>query len=686
MSHFRRISAGVAVLCAFQIACQDQQPEPIAPQLGKVKPNRTLTVRGAGTGYGVVTAPPYGESSALNCEIGAGTNDPALCSRTYGWKTSVELTATAQPGSAFAGWTGACTGTSTRCKVMMTQSRDVRASFSGTSIPTFSLNVAGTGTGNGTVTSQAGLNPAINCTITSGTASSSGCIASYPQGTAVTLSVAVQSGHTFNGWSGSCTGASCALTMSGNHAVTASISEPPGPEATSGRWDAAQPTTVLGMHLAQLPNGKAIMWGHLDEPHLWNGPGLGSVAIPNTTCEGVPSCELFCAGHAWLSDGKLLVAGGHNEELGDLHGITQASIFDGSTWQRTGYMAHPRWYPTLVTLANGEVLAISGTKAPDVYARIPERYNASAGTWTELTGINTHIPIYPRAFVEPKAGNVFVVEGNVHNLNPSGAGSWSTGVGPLQPDRSYGTAVMLDSKVLHIGGGGESGCPGNLPRNTAELIDLAAPAPAWAPTGSMAVGRRQLNATILPDGTVLVTGGSSLCGFSNESGAVFLAELWNPQTGQFTELANANVVRVYHSTTMLLADGRVMSTGSGEGSGVVRQLSYQVFSPPYLFKGPRPTYGLASGMNVRYGQSFTVTTPSASSIRKVTIIRLASTTHAFDMGQRLNTLTFQVGSDGQSLVITPPAEGKIAPPGPYRLFIVNDLGVPSVGQTILLAP
>jgi hypothetical protein len=170
-----------------------------------------------------------------------------------------------------------------------------------------------------------------------------------------------------------------------------------------------------------------------------------------------------------------------------------------------------------------------------------------------------------------------------------------------------------------------------------------------------------------------------------ESGAVFLAEVWDPQTGQFSRLANANVVRVYHSTTMLLADGRVMSSGSGEGAGVASQMSYEIFSPPYLFKGPRPTYDLP-GMNVQYGQTITVTTPDAGSIRKVTIIRLASSTHAFDMGQRLNTLNFQVGANGQSLVITAPAAGKIAPPGPYRLFIVNDHGVPSVGQTIFLTP
>jgi hypothetical protein len=336
-----------------------------------------------------------------------------------------------------------------------------------------------------------------------------------------------------------------------------------------------------------------------------------------------------------------------------------------------------------VTLANGEVLALSGTKEPGVYATIPERYNGS--TWTELTGINRYIPPYPRAFVEPKEGNVFIVDGGWHNVNPNGSGSISEGVQPLQPDRSYSAAVMLDSKVLHIGGGGEYPCPSNLPKNTAELMDLAAPNPVWTLTGSMSIGRRHHNATLLPDGTVLVTGGTSLCGFSVESGAVFLAEVWDPQTGQFSRLANANVVRVYHSTTMLLADGRVMSSGSGEGAGVASQMSYEIFSPPYLFKGPRPTYDLP-GMNVQYGQTITVTTPDAGSIRKVTIIRLASSTHAFDMGQRLNTLNFQVGANGQSLVITAPAAGKIAPPGPYRLFIVNDHGVPSVGQTIFLTP
>jgi hypothetical protein len=244
---------------------------------------------------------------------------------------------------------------------------------------------------------------------------------------------------------------------------------------------------------------------------------------------------------------------------------------------------------------------------------------------------------------------------------------------------------MLDSKVLYVGGGGGT-CPA-LPQNTAEMIDLNALTPSWSAVASMVFRRRQTNAAILPDGTVLVTGGTSACGFTDASGAVFAAENYDPVGNKWTTWANANVVRVYHSTSALLPDGRVLSTGSGDGGGVSQQFTYEIFSPPYLFNGPRPTYNLASTA-MHYGQAFTVATPNAASITRVRIIRLTSTTHAFDEGQRLNTLTFVPAADGQSLTVTPPplsGGGRIAPPGPYMLFILNDKGVPSVAQTILLS-
>ncbi|HET7240431.1 MAG TPA: galactose oxidase early set domain-containing protein, partial [Gemmatimonadales bacterium] len=142
-----------------------------------------------------------------------------------------------------------------------------------------------------------------------------------------------------------------------------------------------------------------------------------------------------------------------------------------------------------------------------------------------------------------------------------------------------------------------------------------------------------------------------------------------------------SVVRAYHSTTALMPDGRVLSTGSGSGGGATNQNSYEIYSPPYLYQGPRPSYGLASNV-VHYNSTFTITTTAAASITKVHLIRLAATTHAFDQGQRLRRLVFQVAADGRSLRATAPLTGKIAPPGPYMLFVVNAAGVPSVGQIV----
>ncbi|MBA2459907.1 MAG: DUF1929 domain-containing protein [Gemmatimonadales bacterium] len=347
-------------------------------------------------------------------------------------------------------------------------------------------------------------------------------------------------------------------------------------------------------------------------------------------------------------------------------------------------MTYRRWYPTLVELEDGDVVAISGTQEPGLNASVPERYNGS--TWTALSTAPLSLPLYPRAFLEPKNGHIFYAgeNGTTRYLDPSGTGTWTTLGSRVVSDRSYGSAVMLDSKVLYIGGGGRN-CP-TFPKNTAEIIDLSAASPTWSGVASMAYRRRQTNATILPDGTVLVTGGTNACGSSDESGAVFAAELYDPPPkNTWTTLANASVVRVYHSTTLLLPDGRVLSTGSGDAGVATQQHTYEIFSPPYLFKGPRPTYNLPTTA-MRYGQSFQVQTPHAAVIRKVTLIRLVSTTHAFDQGQRLNTLTFQAAADGQSLDLTPPASGRLAPPGPYMLFIINDKGVPSLAQTVVLSP
>ena len=245
--------------------------------------------------------------------------------------------------------------------------------------------------------------------------------------------------------------------------------------------------------------------------------------------------------------------------------------------------------------------------------------------------------------------------------------------------------MYAPGKVLVMGGG-------DPPTNTAEVIDLNQASPTWRAVGSMAFARRQLNATLLPDGTVLVTGGTSSPGFSNSAGAVHAAEFWNPTTEQWTTLASSsdaigtglNIPRVYHSTALLLPDARVLSMGGNS------QTTSEIYSPPYLFNAAnqpavRPTITSAPA-SVAYGQSFFVQTPDVAAISKVTMLRLTSVTHAFNMSQYISTLSFSQATGGLNVVAPSgaavPSPATVAPPGPYLLFILNGSGVPSVAKIV----
>jgi hypothetical protein len=194
----------------------------------------------------------------------------------------------------------------------------------------------------------------------------------------------------------------------------------------------------------------------------------------------------------------------------------------------------------------------------------------------------------------------------------------------------------------------------------------------------MSIARRQLNLTVLADGKLLASGGSGGFGFDNQNFPVYPSEMWNPATGNWTTMDSISVYRGYHSTALLLPDGRVLSAG-GEQTGA----SAEIYSPPYLFKGARPT--ITSGpASVKYGQVFLVATPDAANISQVTWIRLGSVTHSYNQNQRLNHLQFAQATGG--LNVTAPANANLAPPGHYMLFLVNSNGVPSVASIIQITP
>jgi Domain of unknown function (DUF1929) len=302
------------------------------------------------------------------------------------------------------------------------------------------------------------------------------------------------------------------------------------------------------------------------------------------------------------------------------------------------------------------------------------RLHPATNSWRNLSSAQLQQPLYPMMFVAPN-GKVFVAGPDQAGryLNTGGSGAW-TFVGNFNYSRwrDYGSAVTFDGKVLIAGGDGSD--DNAAATSTAEIIDLNATHPSWKYTSSMANARRQHNLTLLPDGKVLVTGGSGGYGFDNASYPVYPAEMWDPATGAWTTMASITVYRGYHSTALLLPDGRVLSAG-GEQTGA----SAEIYSPPYLFKGTRPTITTAPS-RVKFKQAFFVATPNATSISQVTLIRLGSVTHSFNQNQRLNHLHFAQASGG--LNITAPANGILAPPGHYMLFLVNSDGVPSVGSII----
>jgi hypothetical protein len=264
-------------------------------------------------------------------------------------------------------------------------------------------------------------------------------------------------------------------------------------------------------------------------------------------------------------------------------------------------------------------------------------------------------------------------------LDPAGQGRWIPVAESRYGRRDYGSAVMYQpGKVMILGG---SNPPDGLPTASAELIDLTVPNPTWQYTESMHHPRRHLNATLLPDGQVLVTGGTSSPGFSDPAGAVHTAELWNPTSRHWSELAANEVRRVYHSSTLLLPDGRVLHTGSGDGPGLPRQLNAELFSPPYLYHGPRPIIA-ESPDELGYSETFFIGTPDAPQVLRVTLVRLGSVTHAFDQSQLFAELDLRRTAGG--ITARTPESRIVAPPGPYLLTILNGAGVPSVSRVIYL--
>jgi uncharacterized protein len=302
-----------------------------------------------------------------------------------------------------------------------------------------------------------------------------------------------------------------------------------------------------------------------------------------------------------------------------------------------------------------------------------ESYDPVSNTWTTLPASANITGLYPRSLLLPSGDVLKAGPQPVTREYHPATQTWTKVATMLYGPRTSGGVVLLPGLHQILTAGGIAS--GTVSR-TAELLDMSAPKPHWTATGSMAIARMHQNLVLLPDGTVLAVGG----GQQGKFGApVKTAELYDPATGTWQTMATQAGQRTYHSTAVLLPDGRVISAGSN--SGKPEQTTVEIYSPPYLFHGARPSISSAPS-SIGYGGSFDIQTPDAASITRVALLRLTATTHGWAQDQRYVDLTFSQG-DGV-LHVNGPVNAATAPRGPYMVFLLNGNGVPSVASMMSL--
>jgi hypothetical protein len=367
---------------------------------------------------------------------------------------------------------------------------------------------------------------------------------------------------------------------------------------------------------------------------------------------------------------------------------------------RVGNLKEARWYPTLIPTADGDVLALSGL---DQFGRIDtgktEVYDEKTQKWAFKPSINRYFPTYPSVFLMQNeklfysgsnAGYGSDTEGRTPGIWDLKTNKFQEVTGLRQPELNETSSSVLlapaqDQKVMFLGGGGVGESQVSTKRT--DIIDLDESAnPTWKPGPDLPNPARYLSTVLLPDDTLFTSHGSS--GYRGKGNSdLKTAQIYHPDTNMFAKAADPTVGRNYHAEALLLPDGRIITLGSDplydktdKNPGKFEQ-RIEIFSPPYLYHGDRPT--ITDGpKSVTRGNSFKFLTPDASAITSARLMRPSSVTHSTDVEQR--SIALDVTKSGDSIGVTIPKEAGLVPSGWYMLFVTNADGTPSVAKWVLV--
>ena len=490
-------------------------------------------------------------------------------------------------------------------------------------------------------------------------------------------------------------------------------------ESDDGTWETLPEAPVFAVHAALLKTGKVLFWsGHAEIDHQYGTQAAlydpANTTDPYSTVDFADDDDLFCSGHTFLKDGRLITGGGANQGQ-----VDSTHVFDPDTekWSLVvgGTMKEKRWYPTLVALPDGRTAVVSGTPGGGGTVSDLEVIDMSEThpSWQVVTGgSKTFSGLYPGIHGLPSGDLFFSRTGwNSHGTDkdaarfrfdeapansppstsgPSLSGTW-TDFAPLSyPDRREGSSVLLiDDKrngptaKVFVAGGQTSQ---EAAIKHCEIIDVTDPdTAAWTETSPMTHARIGVTSVVLPDGRILVVGGRQTTGrFDPTPKFVLPCEIYDPATDRWQVTPPMSYPRQYHSTALLLPDGRVFASGGVDrrlGHGAAgNQQSAEVYSPAYLSVGPRPTHDWTKKL-VSYHTSQNITTEKTSDVDSVCLIAPCAVSHHTDSHQRYIKLRYGAIS-GTEMVFHTPSSQDVAPPGYYLFFLVNKAGVPSLGHWV----
>ena len=491
--------------------------------------------------------------------------------------------------------------------------------------------------------------------------------------------------------------------------------------AVAGSWTTvgAPKFTQIPVHVALLHTGKVLGFGGSgnDETRFRRRPHPFDVwdpasNVPTVHRQPLPG-DLFCAGHGFLPDGRLLVAGGTRAydwvvggfTLKAFSGLDHTYLFDPTTdsWTRAPNLRGGRWYPTLITFGDGRAIAVAGlTKFfPWFFRRMVEVYEPGRG-WRRARGASRWMPLYPHLHLLPNGSVFYTGCYNTHyptafrlkgfpasRLVEERSGNrtrfrWHLAKPEEFFQREEGASLLLPLRPPHytprilIIGGADMGSDD--PMEKCEIVEMTDGEQRWRHTASMAHKRYYVYASLLPDGNVFVLGGRTGMKHHGAHGTPILeTEVYDPRTETWTPTAPMTLGREYHSSSVLLPDGRVLAAGGNiGGQRRQEQLKSELFSPPYLHQGPRPRISAAPA-EIIPGQPFQIESPQANAITKVVLLRPTSTTHGLNTDQRFLELEIESRGVGSVTALLPalPAAPFLAPAGYYMLFVLVD-GIPSV--------